>query len=102
MDKRTKKDFIYLSIGLFITFAIFFLIFDIAIEDGVKEYNMTNASFKEKVKLYVDIDSCFDDGYCKEGIILHNEDGKSYILNKNTCMENNGKWIEDANSCKFR
>ena len=102
MDKRVKKDLIYLLIGLTIAFSICFAIFDIIIEDGIEGYDMQNASFKEKVRLFLDIDGCLDDGYCKEGLILHNEDGKEFVLNKNTCLENKGKWIEDAKSCNFR
>lgn len=102
MNKRVKKDLIYLLIGLTIAFGICFAIFDIIIEDGVKDQNMQNATFKEKVRLFLDIDGCLDDGYCKEGLILHNEDGKEFVLNKNTCLENKGKWIEDAKSCNFR
>ena len=102
MDKRVKKDLIYLLIGLTIAFSICFAIFDTIIEDGIERYDMQNASFKEKVRLFLDIDGCLDDGYCKEGLILHNEDGKEFVLNKNTCLENKGKWIEDAKSCNFR
>ena len=102
MNKRVKKDLIYLLIGLTIAFSICFAIFDIIIEDGIEGYDMQNASFKEKVRLFLDIDGCLDDGYCKEGLILHNEDGKEFVLNKNTCLENKGKWIEDAKSCNFR
>ncbi len=102
MNKRVKKDLIYLLIGLIIAFGICFTIFDIIIEDGIEGYDMQNATFKEKVRLFFDIDGCLDDGYCKEGLILHNEDGKEFVLNKNTCLENKGKWIEDAKSCNFR
>ena len=102
MNKRVKKDLIYLLIGLISAFGICFTIFDIIIEDGIEGYDMQNASFKEKVRLFLDIDGCLDDGYCKEGLILHNEDGKEFVLNKNTCLENKGKWIEDAKSCNFR
>jgi len=102
MNKRVKKDLIYLLIGLTIAFGICFAIFDIIIEEGIEGYDMQNASFKEKVRLFLDIDGCADDGYCKEGLILHNEDGKEFVLNKNTCLENKGKWIEDAKSCNFR
>ena len=102
MNKRVKKDLIYLLIGLTIAFGICFAIFDIIIEDGIEGYDMQNASFKEKVRLFLDIDGCLDDGYCKEGLILHNEDGKEFVLNKNTCLENKGKWIKDAKSCNFR
>lgn len=102
MDKRVKKDLIYLLIGLTIAFSICFTIFDIIIENGVKDQNMQNASFKEKVKRFMDIDGCADDGYCKEGIIFQDGNGKPYVLNKDTCVEHNGKWIEDAKSCNFR
>ena len=36
MDKRVKKDLIYLLIGLTIAFSICFAIFDIIIEDGIE------------------------------------------------------------------
>ena len=35
MNKRVKKDLIYLLIGLTIAFGICFAIFDIIIEDGI-------------------------------------------------------------------
>ncbi len=102
MSKKTKKDLVYLLILLSIMFAGCFLIFDIIVEIDVKDQNMQNASFKEKIKRFMDIDSCADDGYCKEGIIVHDKNGKPYLLNKNTCIENNGKWNDETKYCNFR
>ena len=47
------------------------------------------------------LDSCLDSGYCKEGLPL-NIEGKKITVNKQTCLENNGKWIEDRKVCQFR
>ena len=104
MDKRTKKDFIYLSIGLFITFVICFLIFDIVIENGVKEYNMTNAPFKEKVKLYMDIDGCLDDGGCWDYIRHRCEmhDQGYCETDEKDCLNRNGIWQEDKKYCNLK
>ena len=47
------------------------------------------------------MDGCMDVGYCKEGLPL-NIEGKKITVNKQTCLENDGKWIEDRKVCQFR
>ena len=47
------------------------------------------------------LDSCLDSGYCKEGLPL-NIEGKKITVNKQTCLENDGKWIEDRKVCQFK
>ena len=47
------------------------------------------------------LDSCVDSGYCKEGLPL-NIEGKKITVNKQTCLENDGKWIEDRRVCQFK
>ena len=46
------------------------------------------------------MDGCMDVGYCKEGLPL-NIEGKKITVNKQTCIENDGKWLEDRKVCKF-
>ena len=46
------------------------------------------------------MDGCMDVGYCKEGLPL-NIDNKKIIINKQPCLENDGKWLEDRKVCKF-
>lgn len=47
------------------------------------------------------MDGCMDIGYCKEGLPLSIE-GKKITVNKQTCLENDGKWIEDRKVCQFK
>ena len=47
------------------------------------------------------MDGCMDVGYCKEGLSL-NIEGKKITVNKQTCLENDGKWIEDRKVCQFK
>ena len=47
------------------------------------------------------LDSCLDSGYCKEGLPL-NIEGKKITVNKQTCLENNGKWYDNRKSCQFK
>ena len=47
------------------------------------------------------LDSCLDSGYCKEGLPL-NIERKKITVNKQTCLENDGKWIEDRKVCQFK
>lgn len=102
MNKRTRKDLGFIVLALFIMFVLCALIFVIIIENGIKNQNMQNVSFKKKFEHFMDIDTCMDVGFCKEGIILRNKNGEQYALDVNTCVENNGKWIEEVKSCKFR
>lgn len=46
------------------------------------------------------MDGCMDVGYCKGGLPL-NIEGKKITVNKQTCLENDGKWLEDRKVCKF-
>ena len=46
------------------------------------------------------MDGCMDVGYCKEGLPL-NIEGKKITVNKQTCLENDGKWLEGRKVCKF-
>lgn len=47
------------------------------------------------------MDGCMDIGYCKEGLTLSIE-GKKITVNKQTCLENNGKWYDNRKSCQFK
>ena len=47
------------------------------------------------------MDGCMDVGYFKEGLPL-NIEGKKITVNKQTCLENNGKWLEDRKVCQFK
>ena len=102
MTKRTKKDLIYFLIGLFIASVFLFFIFDIMIEGLLDDYDTQNISFREKIRIVMAIDDCLDIGRCKEGLHLKDMAGKSYILNKDSCTKNNGKWIEEYKVCDFR
>ena len=102
MSKRTKKDLIYLSIGLFIASVLLFFIFDIMLESLLDDYDTQNISFREKIRIAMTIDDCLDIGRCKEGLHLKDMTGKAYILNKDSCIKNNGKWIEEYKVCDFR
>lgn len=104
MDKRVKKDLIYLLIGLTIAFSICFTIFDIIIEDGVKDQNMQNASFKEKVIRYIDIDGCLDDGGCWDYIRHRCEKHDQGYCERDEldCLERKGEWIEARKYCKLK
>jgi len=46
------------------------------------------------------MDGCMDVGYCKKGLPL-NIEGKKITVNKQTCLENDGKWLEGRKVCKF-
>lgn len=48
-----------------------------------------------------DVDTCLDIGFCKEGLPL-NIEGKKVIVNKQTCIENNGIWYSDKKVCHFK
>jgi len=48
-----------------------------------------------------DIDLCLDTGYCSEGIEISTQYGKIRI-NKQTCNENNFRWIEEDKSCLIK
>ena len=47
------------------------------------------------------MDGCMDVGYCKEGLLL-NVGNKKITVNKQTCIENDGKWLEDRKVCQFK
>ncbi len=46
------------------------------------------------------MDGCMDVGYCKEGLLL-NINEKTILINEQTCIENNGKWLSVKKVCKF-
>lgn len=47
-------------------------------------------------------DICLDTGYCEEGIMLNGCFGKeSCVINKQTCLQMNGKWLEEARVCQL-
>ncbi len=46
------------------------------------------------------MDDCMDVGYCKEGLPLNIGD-KKITINKQTCLENDGQWLENRKVCKF-
>ena len=46
-------------------------------------------------------DACLDSGYCKEELSL-NINGKTILINEQTCIENDGKWLEDRKVCQFK
>ena len=45
-------------------------------------------------------DACLDSGYCKEELSL-NINGKTILINEQTCIENDGKWLSAKRICKF-
>ena len=47
------------------------------------------------------MDGCMDVGYCKEGLPL-NIGHKKVIVNKQTCLENDGRWYDNRRVCQFR
>lgn len=55
------------------------------------------------VYMYIadDKDACLDTGYCKEGLFL-NLNGKRVMVNEQSCIENNGKWLSVENICQFK
>lgn len=103
MSKRTIKDLIYLLIGLVIMFAGCFIIFDLMIEEDAKIYDMQNASFKEKAKLFYDTDCCLDDGGCWDNIRHRCEmkDQGFCVRNEKDCVERKGIWQEDKKYCEI-
>ena len=44
---------------------------------------------------------CIEDGNCKEGLSIKVGNNKLIVINKDTCIENNGKWYEDSKLCRF-
>ena len=50
--------------------------------------------------LFDDLDFCLDTGVCQEGLSLNTEKGK-IIVNKDTCLDHNGKWDEKYTRCHF-
>ena len=48
-----------------------------------------------------DLDFCLDTGVCQEGLPLNTEKGK-IIVNKDTCLDHNGKWDEKYTRCHFQ
>ena len=50
--------------------------------------------------LFDDVDFCLDTGVCQEGLPLNTEKGK-IIVNKDTCLDHNGKWDEKYTRCHF-
>lgn len=46
-----------------------------------------------------DKDACLDSGICKEGMTVNTANG-SIVINQNTCLENDGKWLNN-NVCSF-
>ena len=46
------------------------------------------------------MDGCMDIGYCKEGLSL-NIGNKKITVNKQTCLENDGKWLSIKKVCQF-
>ena len=45
-------------------------------------------------------DACLDSGYCKEELSL-NINGKTILINEQTCIENNGEWLSIKKVCQF-
>ena len=103
MTKRTKKDLICFLIGLSVIFTGCFLIFDMAIENdvGVKYYDTENISYKEKVKIFMSIDTCLDDGGCWDYIRKRCEmyDQGYCEKNEQDCLSRNGTWQKDKKYC---
>lgn len=48
------------------------------------------------------VDTCLDTGYCKAGLKLRIDAKKEIIINKQTCLENNGIWLENKQVCHFK
>ena len=73
----------FLKINLFIIFLLWILF---------NQFPFIQSAFKK--------DLCLDIGYCKEGLTI-NIEGKQITVNKETCIENKGHWIEDKHCCRF-
>lgn len=53
------------------------------------------------IKTYMDIDSCYYIGICKEGIEV-DIDGDKFLTNKNNCIKHNLVWDDKNKSCNVR
>lgn len=53
------------------------------------------------VKFSNHIDSCLDSGWCQKGTTV-NINNTQIIVNENSCINNNGKWIEHKQICHFK
>ena len=47
-----------------------------------------------------DLDFCLDTGVCQEGLTLNTEKGR-IVVNKENCLDYNGKWDEKYTRCHF-
>ncbi len=52
----------------------------------------------------MDSDICLDTGWCKEGYVFDNcpPDGRSCVINKETCEKDGGQWYADRKICNTR
>ena len=57
--------------------------------------------FASTNKKHLDSDICLDTGYCAYGLSL-NVDGKQIVINKTSCIKNNGIWQENKKLCIFK
>ena len=101
MDRRTKKDLLYLIFSILLAISVLFILEDIAMESCLKKYDTKNLSLREKFTLYQDISYCAEDDYCKAGLIIDYKDGKPIKVNKNICLKRKGKWYDDRQACQF-
>lgn len=46
-------------------------------------------------------DFCLDTGVCKEGATIYVENGEAIVVNKASCLKNNGIWDNKTRHCKF-
>ena len=75
---------------LFIRYSIFIFVLPILL--------ISFCAYSYVFSLYDDKDACLDSGVCKEGLVIK-INGQEIKINKNTCLEYNGKWREKYNDC---
>ncbi len=51
---------------------------------------------------FLSLNSCVDTNICQEEIKRKNVNGKIFAINKQNCIENDYKWIEEDKSCIIR
>jgi hypothetical protein len=44
---------------------------------------------------------CAEDGLCDEGLEVMGKDGKTVTINKENCIKNGWKWVEDGKTCNI-
>lgn len=54
-----------------------------------------------KTNLDIDKDTCMDSGFCKIGLRVNIQSGKQITINKKSCIDNKGKWLQKKQVCNF-